>query len=122
MTSAEVVEKIGQTNLGIFLVFVTPDDAHSPVMMNVYDQVVEYTDRIIPMFLIDALQEPEFRERCLVYSVPTFVWLDAPPPQGPSRGMPINGRDSAEILLKLSGTVMFQKIRREIDAILERVL
>ncbi len=87
--------------LGVFLAFVTKDDAHSPVMLPVYDQLVKYAEDQIPLRLADAR---DYANQALcddlnIFSVPTLVWLQ-------NDRMPH---------FRLVGTVMKGKLEQEFD-------
>lgn len=93
--------------LGVMFAWVTHDDAHTPVMLDTYDQVFELYEQMIPMFFVDARadENSSFLDPYLIYSVPTLLLVK-----------------DGKTLTRHIGTTMVKKIRADVDKVVEDVL
>jgi hypothetical protein len=106
-TVSENIDIQSDGSLGALFAFVTEGeemDAHTPIMMERYEQLAEFFDGRVPLYFINVNTEDhnEIGEKFLVWSVPTLIW-----------------RIGRVTVMRLVGTVNYHKLEAEADKVIE---
>jgi hypothetical protein len=108
--------------LGVLVAFITEWDSQSPLMLGVYEDFAEALE--VPLLTVDADQINEQDRHALrVFSAPTLLWLRTPDPgHRYPKGMIVDTvQPPFEVLMRQVGTVMQNKLVREVEQILEEI-
>jgi thiol-disulfide isomerase/thioredoxin len=122
---SDIPELAAKYPLGCFFAFVTDEDAHSPLMLPVYDELVTEFEDQIPLFVVqvalDATDQHSMpRNRFLVYSVPTLVWYNVK--VDPGKTYSSDSKPPEFVYLRTIGTVLLGKLIKEVNDKIDEIL
>lgn len=125
LTSADQLDTLAaDSKIGIFIAFATDEDAHSPLMLSVYDELEKAFDGIIPLHTVQVFPnghdnyDVDLASKFLITAVPTLVWYDVK--------VKYEDEDSSwkgsATYLRMVGTTMQGKLEKEVNDKIEEIL